>query len=196
VLAIPGAHLRPYGKQPRANRKVGHIIPPLPAGWAKRGHEAPVPITGFNAKRVLFGAVDIDTGGRVLLVRPRQRGADFEEFLDELHGLYRGRQVALLLDEDSSHTADDSRDAAEDLGIELPWLPKRSPHLNPMDHLWRHGKQVVSANHQYASIATSRPGGSSATWAASRPTMPSPRPDSGHRTAGYGDNVKNLLRTT
>ena len=32
------------------------------------------------------------------------------------------------------------------------WLPKRSPHLNPMDHLWRHGKEVMSANHQYPSI--------------------------------------------
>jgi len=25
----------------------------------------------------------------------------------------------------------------------LLWLPKRSPHLNPMDHLWRHGKEVM-----------------------------------------------------
>ena len=44
------------------------------------------------------------------------------------------------------------RTLAEDLGIELLWLPKRSPHLNPMDHLWRHGKEVVLANQQYASI--------------------------------------------
>ena len=62
--------------------------------------------------------------------------------------------MALLLDEDSSRTAEDSQDTAEDLGIELLWLPKRSPHLNPMDHLWRHGKEVISANHQYDSIET------------------------------------------
>ena len=42
----------------------------------------------------------------------------------------------------------------DELGIELLWLPKRSPHLNPMDHLWRHGKEVLSANYQYASIDT------------------------------------------
>ena len=58
----------------------------------------------------------------------------------------------LLLDEDASHTAAESQEVAEDLDIELLWLPKRSPHLNPMDHLWRHGKDVMSANHQYASI--------------------------------------------
>lgn len=128
------------------------LFPPLRAGWAQRGQAAPVPITGGNAKRVVFGAIDLDTGGRVLLARPHERGADFEAFLDELHGLYRGRPVALLLDEDGSHTAADSRDLADDLGIELLWLPKRSPHLNPMDHLWRHAKQVVAANHQSASI--------------------------------------------
>ena len=56
------------------------------------------------------------------------------------------------MDEDSSHTAEDSQDEADELGIELLWLPKRSPHLNPMDHLWRHGKEGMSANHQYPSI--------------------------------------------
>jgi len=111
-----------------------------------------VPISGGNAKRVLFGALNIETGGRVFLVHRRQRGVEFEDFLEEVRWYYRGRHVALLLDEDSSHTAEDSQDTAEELGIELLWLPKRSPHLNPMDHLWRHGKAVMSANHQYGSI--------------------------------------------
>ena len=130
------------------------LLPPLRAGWARRGEEAPVPITGSNAKRVLFGAINIETGRRLLLARKRQRGVDFEDFLVEVRWYYRGRRVALLLDEDSSHTAAGSRELAEVLGIELLWLPKRSPHLNPMDHLWRHGKEVMSANHQYASIET------------------------------------------
>jgi DDE superfamily endonuclease len=128
------------------------LFPPLRAGWARRGEEAPVPISGGNAKRVLFGALNIETGGRLFLARRHGRGVDFEEFLGELRGHYRGRHVALLLDEDSSHTAEDSQDTADELGIDLLWLPVRSPHLNPMDHLWRHGKEVMLANHQYASI--------------------------------------------
>ena len=111
-----------------------------------------MPISGGNAKRVLFGAINLETGRRLFLVRRRKRGLDFEDFLEEVRWYYRGRHVALLLDEDSSHTAGDSQDVADDLGIDLLWLPKRDPHLNPMDHLWRHGKEVMSANHQYASI--------------------------------------------
>lgn len=60
--------------------------------------------------------------------------------------------MALLLDGDSSHIAHPSQQKADPFGIELLWLPKRSPHLNPMDQLWRHGKQIVSANRQYATM--------------------------------------------
>jgi DDE superfamily endonuclease len=130
------------------------LFPPLRAGWARRGEEAPVPISGGNAKRVLFGAINIETGSRLFLARRQGRGVDFEEFLDEVRWYYRGRDVVVLLDEDSSHTAGDSEATADALDIELVWLPVRSPHLNPMDHLWRHGKEVMSANHQCDSIET------------------------------------------
>lgn len=128
------------------------LFPPLHAGWAKRGQPAPVEISGSNAKRVLFGCINILTGHRLFLVRRRQRGIDYEAFLDQIREHYRGWHVALLLDEDSSHTAGDSQSLADDYEIELLWLPKRSPHLNPMDHLWRHGKEVMLANYQYDSI--------------------------------------------
>ncbi len=128
------------------------LFPPLRAGWALRGKEAPVPISGHNAKRVLWGAINLDTGRRVFRSSRQGRGVDFEAFLDEVRWAYRGCYVALVLDEDSSHTAGNSVETAADLDIELLPLPKRSPHLNPMDHLWRHGKQVMSANYQYASI--------------------------------------------
>jgi hypothetical protein len=128
------------------------LFPPLRARWAKRGAPAPVPISGANAKRVVFGALNLRTGTRLFLARDRQRGLDFRVFLDRVRGCWRGWHIALLLDEDSSHTAGDSQARADTLGIELLWLPKRSPHLNPMDHLWRHGKQRVCANRQYGSL--------------------------------------------
>jgi hypothetical protein len=101
---------------------------------------------------VIFGCMNLRTGTRLFLARQRQRAVDFQAFLELLHGHYRGWPVALLLDEDTSHTAAGSRRAAERWGIELIWLPNRAPELNPMDHLWGHGKDEVSANKQYESI--------------------------------------------
>jgi hypothetical protein len=72
-----------------------------------------VPISGGNAKRVLFGAINLETGYRLLLARRRGRGEDFRAFLEEVRRRYRGRHVALLLDEDSSHTAAASRARAK-----------------------------------------------------------------------------------
>jgi hypothetical protein len=69
-----------------------------------------------------------------------------------VHQHYRGWHVTMVLDEDSSHTARCSRELANAYHIALLWLPKRSPHLNPMDHLWRDAKTIVCVNWQYASI--------------------------------------------
>jgi transposase len=38
------------------------LFPPLRASWAQRGEPAPVPITGRNARRVVFGALNLRTG--------------------------------------------------------------------------------------------------------------------------------------
>jgi hypothetical protein len=128
------------------------LFPPLRCAWGRRGQAVKVPISGFNARRVVFGTINIDTGHRLFLVRQRQKGEDFRAFLPVIRNHYRGWHVALLLDEDPSHIAGDSQDLAAELDIRLIWLPKRCPELNGMDHLWGHGKDHVCANRQYTGI--------------------------------------------
>jgi transposase len=128
------------------------LFPPLRACWAKRGKSAKVVISGQNARRVIFGAINVQTGHRLLLARPKQRAEDFQAFLGLIHDHYRSRPVCLLLDGDSSHTAHSSVGMARELEIGLIWLPKRCPELNAVDHLWGHAKDEVCANYQAASI--------------------------------------------
>lgn len=128
------------------------LFPPLRATWVPRGQPAPVLLSGRNARRVVFGAMNLVTGHRLFLARIRQRAEDFQAFLAQVHRHYRGWQVALLLDGDSSHTAQASRRLADRLGIQLLWLPARSPELNPMETLWGQAKDVVSANRQQTNI--------------------------------------------
>src|SRR3954451_4868328 len=51
------------------------LFPPLRAAWALTGTQAAVPITGTNAKRVLFGAIDLRTAHRIVLIRRHARQA-------------------------------------------------------------------------------------------------------------------------
>jgi hypothetical protein len=94
--------------------------------------------------------MNLRTGHRVLVPRPFGRGTDFRAFLAAVRRDYRGWHVALLLDEDSCHTAKDSVRAAA--GMTLLWLPNRAPELNPLDTLWGQAKDVMSANQQYDHI--------------------------------------------
>lgn len=130
------------------------LFPPLRAGWGLRGSAKKVDLSGRNQKRVLFGALNPLTGRRYLLPRERARASDFCAFLRLLRLHYRPyhRPLVLILDEHPSHTAKVSRAVADELNILLVFLPKRSPHLNPMDHLWRFAKAVISANRQYRDL--------------------------------------------
>jgi len=58
----------------------------------------------------------------------------------------------LILDKASRHTADGSEQLAVRNGIELIWLPPRCTNINPLDRLWRWGKEKTCANKQHASI--------------------------------------------
>lgn len=127
-------------------------FPPLRAVWAPKGSQALVPITGRNAKRTLWGALNPRTGHRVVATSKRTRQEDFMAFLHTLRRAYPGRPILLLLDKASCHTALKAQALAARLSIHLLWLPKQHPHLNAMDHLWRELKRHVSANRQYLTV--------------------------------------------
>jgi transposase len=128
------------------------LFPPLRAAWSPQGQVKQVMLSGKNARRTIFGAMNLRTGRRLFLCREHQRAADFQAFLRVVHYYYRSWHVTLLLDEDPSHTAKGSVQLAGWLDMDLLWLPKRSPKLNPMDTLWGQGKDVISADKQYATI--------------------------------------------
>lgn len=128
-------------------------LPPLRAAWALRGQQAAVRISGKNARRSLFGTLDLRTGRRVLMVRKQQRLADYHAFLRRLrHGVGGCGALWLLLDRHGSHQSPSSLRLAAQLGIRLLWLPRQHPKLNPVDHLWRGSKNHFAANRQFASV--------------------------------------------
>jgi transposase len=129
------------------------LFPPLRSAWACAGTQAEVPITGANAKRVLFGAINLRTSHRIVVTRRQAGGADARVFFTELRRRYRrAGTIWLLLDRASAHTDGKTLALAAALRIRLLWLPTQAPELNAMDQLWRELKRLVAANRQAATI--------------------------------------------
>ena len=127
-------------------------FPPLRSAWAKRGRQAEVVISGRNARRVLHGLLNVASGELVHLVRERGRGEDCAAALEALGHIRPETPKLLLWDNAPPHHTRAARAAAEAAGIELAWLPFRSPELNPCEDLWRHLKRTVAANRAYPSV--------------------------------------------
>ena len=128
------------------------LFPPLRSAWSRPSEPALIEISGWNEKRVISGALNIRTGHLLLLPRERNRAVDFQNFLRFIVSHYRGWEIVLLLDQHPAHTAASTEVLARVLGINLWWLPKRSPELNPMESIWGKAKDALSANRQFEDI--------------------------------------------
>lgn len=126
--------------------------PPLRAAYAPIGQQAVVSITGNRAKRVVFGVINIFSGHIELMITTHWEALTWQAFLHLIRSVWRGWQIVLFIDHGSPHTAEDSRDLARQLGIEIRWLPVATPELNAMEGLWEDGKDQILANRTTSTI--------------------------------------------
>ncbi len=123
--------------------------------WAPIGQQAKVPILGQHRdKRILTGVLNIQTGSYFQYSSEAYTQATFHMILKLLRRHWRGWQIVMFVDKISAQWAHSSRRLAKDLGIQLRWLPKACPELNPLDHLWRHLKREILANEPLPDLAT------------------------------------------
>lgn len=115
--------------------------------WAPIGEQAQVPILGqHHEKRILTGVLNIQTGSYFQYSSETYTQETFHIILKLIRRRWRGWRIVLFLDRISAQWARSSRRLAKDLDIQLRWLPKACPELNPLDHLWRHLKKDILAN--------------------------------------------------
>ena len=127
-------------------------FPPLRAGWARRGAQATVVISGRHARRVVHGALNAGPGELVRGVREGWRAEDALAFVEALGEVRPGVPKPLVWGNAPPHQPRRVREAAAGAGIEVAFLPFRAPELNPCEDLWRQLKAVVAANRAYASV--------------------------------------------
>jgi transposase len=128
--------------------------PPLYCCYGPIGEQVRVPISGGHAKRVLHGAINIGSGDLALLITEDWTRESHEAFLRLIRAHWRGWNLRLFEDRASQHKAARAW-ARGNLKIETRLLPKASPELNPMDHLWRHAKRATLGDRATLAIEAS-----------------------------------------
>jgi transposase len=126
--------------------------PPLYACYGHIGEQVCVPITGNHARRILHGVLNVQNGEVLLLITEEWVQETHQAFLIMIRSHWRGWNIVLFEDRGSPHTAGESLRLAGELHIKLRFLPKATPELNAMDHLWRHVKGRGLANRATQSI--------------------------------------------
>ena len=127
-------------------------FPPLRAGWARRGEQQVVVVSGRNSRRVVHGALNAATGELVALVRERSRQADCAAFVEALGQVRPDLPKLLVWDNAPPHHPKRVQAAAQAAHITLAFLPFRAPELMPCEDLWRLTKAQVAANRVYALV--------------------------------------------
>jgi len=128
------------------DQTIIHEQPPLYSCYGRRNQPHCVPITGKKARRILHGAINIHTGEVLLVITKVWQQWDSQGFLGLIRRHWRGWNLILFQDRASQHTAPLTVEHAQNLKIEIRWLPKATPELNAMDHLWRHMKKMTQAS--------------------------------------------------
>lgn len=109
--------------------------------WHRMGQQPVVPAAGTNRRLTVFGSTVLDNQGRIEVLTVRADSAGFLQYLDALDARHdaTGRTMILVLDNGSCHTSRLTRRAlaARVAWLEVVYLSRYSPELNPKEREWR-----------------------------------------------------------
>jgi hypothetical protein len=101
-------------------------FPPLRAGWARKGEQATVVVSGRNAHRTLHGALNAAAGELVRTVTTTAKAADVVAAVEALGAGRPWAPKPLVWGNAPPHQPKRVREAAALAGVELAFLPFRS----------------------------------------------------------------------
>jgi len=132
-----------------------HLMPVLRALWQRVGQQLRIITPGQNAKRAVFGALNLRTGEWFYELTARKRGIEFISFMSRLLVAYPTGPIYVIVDNASIHTSHAVRAwLAMNTRLQLVYLPTYSGHkLNPVEKVWWALKDDLSANYAFKQLA-------------------------------------------
>lgn len=120
--------------------------PDLQPKWVLKGSKEFVETLGNHAKVHIFGAIS-HALGKAFHIKSKKLNSDvFIEFVKHLMAINPTKHLVLVADNAPWHTSKKVQnflDSVKDK-VEVLWLPAYSPDFNPIEHLWKFMKSIVS----------------------------------------------------
>ena len=117
--------------------------------WAKKGGHPVAAVRPGYKNFFAYSAVSPDTGEDVALFLGGVNTETMSYFLAHMAGRLGGRKCLLVMDRAGWHC---SKELAVPPGIEIIYLPPRSPELNPVERLWQWLKMHTIRNRLYLAL--------------------------------------------
>ncbi|HHY45721.1 MAG TPA: IS630 family transposase [Firmicutes bacterium] len=114
------------------------LLPNVRSCWMRRGQQKEVITPGTNERVTVYGALNSRTGQWVYSIFAKRAAKNFITFLETLCTQVKTGPILVILDNDRTHKAEVVWEWLEEHPrIHLLWLPKYTPHLNPVETVWR-----------------------------------------------------------
>ena len=132
-----------------------HLNPTITSCWTPSGEQIKVESAGDDEKFQLFGSVNYRTGDIIFSEQERKRTSEYISHLEQLLSKYPASPIILITDNYSIHKTKAVKELERrHFGRLLQvYLPTYSPHLNPIEMLWRYVRRLVTHNHKFDTIA-------------------------------------------
>lgn len=131
------------------------LHPPLRCCWMKKGQQKRIDTPGQQQSVHVFGGYDWATDQVHSIHHPQRNSEGFCRFLDHLmNTVYPQQKVILVMDNARIHTSHMSQAALSlyENALQVVYLPKYCPFLNPIERFWQHLKTRVNANRLHRSL--------------------------------------------
>lgn len=131
------------------------LHPPLRRCWMRQGQRKHIPAPGSPRHRHVFGALNWRTQKVDCTTSHRKNTDSFIAFLEHLLTVcYPTQRLILVLDNASYHRSYAALAALSLFQdrLQVIWLPKYCPYLNPIERFWLQLKNEASANQLHLNL--------------------------------------------
>lgn len=123
--------------------------------WMKRGQQKRIPTPGQQQKVHVFGGYNWCDDTLCTIQHPKANSDGFCRFIEHLMlTAYPHQKVVLVMDNARIHTSHLSQAMLSlfDQRLQVVYLPKYCPFLNPIERFWQHLKFLSNSNRLHDSL--------------------------------------------